>query len=299
MILTRTGECVTVGCPAKLNLFLEVHGPRPDGYHEIETVMQAVTLYDELALRPAAGGEITLRCSDPELPSGPGNLVWRAAELMRREVGLPAGVSIELSKRIPHAAGLGGGSSDAAGTLAGLNGLFGLGLSAARLRELAARLGSDVPFFVEGGTALCTGRGERVEPVRTPSAHHYVICCPACRLSTAEVYGGLSRLNLTSRKQSATVLLESLANGDFSAVRSALFNRLGETACAMAPAVAGAQELLAEAASGVAVVSGSGSAVYALLDTAGRAAEVAERAHARGIGQAFAVHTEMPATGSG
>lgn len=299
MILTRTGGCVTVGCPAKLNLFLEVHGPRPDGYHEIETVMQAVTLYDELVLRPAADGEISVRCSDPDLPSGPDNLAWRAAELMQCEVGLPSGVSIELRKQIPHAAGLGGGSSDAAGTLAGLNELFGLGLSAARLRELAARLGSDVPFFVEGGTALCTGRGEKVEPVRAPSACHYVICCPACRLPTAEVYGNLSRLNLTSRKQSATVIMESLAEGDLSAVRVALFNRLGETACVMAPAVARAKELLAKAASCVAVVSGSGSAVYALFNTAGRAAEVVERARAQEIGLVFAVHTEIPDLGSG
>ncbi len=165
MMITRTGDFLTVSCPAKVNLFLETRGVRPDGYHEIETVMQAVTLYDTVVLHPRSKGGIVFRCSDPSLPSGIDNLACRAAELLGREVSLPAGVSITLEKRIPYGSGLGGGSSDAAGVLVGLNELFGLGLPRERLCELCARIGSDVAFFVYGGTALCRGRGERVTPV--------------------------------------------------------------------------------------------------------------------------------------
>ena len=296
MILTRNGDRVAVRCPAKLNLFLELHGRRPDGYHEIETVMQAVTLYDDIELSARADGQIVLKCSDPDLSDGPGNLAWAAADILRRAVGLEAGVSISLEKRIPHGAGLGGGSSDAAGVLAGLNELFGLALSRERLAALGGELGSDIPFFIEGGTALCRGRGEDVCPVPAARQIDYVICCPNGRLRTAEVYANVGRFGLTTQKHGASVVLESLARGDVVSLRSCLFNRLGGVALALAPEVAGARDALTQAASETALVTGSGSAVYVIVDSAGEAEEVAGRMRGQGVGQIFVAKTETEAS---
>ena len=274
MRLARTGDSVTVNCPAKVNLFLETHGLRPDGFHEIETVMQAITLYDDLLLSPSTGRGIEFRCSDPQLPGGPENLAYRAAELIDREIGLPKGVFIALEKQIPAGAGLGGGSSDAAGVLCGLNELFGLGLSRVELSELAAELGSDIA------------------PVETDLTMHYVVYCPRSRVSTAEAYQNLSRLGLTSGEHSATFILDCFAQGDFAAVCENVFNRLDEAAVSLAPEVGEAKRFLARVASQAAFVSGSGAAVYVLLDSAGRAAQVAERMRAEGAVGVFLAQTE-------
>ena len=292
MIVTRTGDSLTVKCPAKVNLFLEVHGMRPDGYHEIETVMQAVTLYDDVVVCPTDGGRITLDCSAPGLPGGAENLAHRAAECIRREAGLSAGISITLEKRIPHGAGLGGGSSDAAGVLAGLNELFGLGLNGERLCELGSGLGSDVPFFLHGGTALCEGRGERVTPVSTELMVHYVICWPGRTLATAEVYQNLSRMGLTSGKRGASLTVESLVRGDFVSVRANVFNRLDEAAASLVPDIARVKQLLARVACQAAFVTGSGAAVYTLFDSADRAREVAEALRGQEAVWVFLAHTE-------
>ena len=298
MKIERTGDSLSVSCPAKVNLFLEIHGRRPDGYHEIETVMQAVTVYDTIALQPRADGAIVLRCSDPTVPAGPDNLAHRAADLLRREVGLPAGVSIALDKQIPSGAGLGGGSSDAAGVLAGLNELFELGLDKPRLGGLAARLGSDVAFFGYGGTALCTGRGERVTPIPADLEAHYVICCPPRPLSTAQVYENLSRLGLTSAERSASVIMDFLARGDFGSACQSLFNRLDEVAVSLSPEVREVKELLTRRASTAALVSGSGSAVYVLLDSGARAAEVAGCMSRVGVGRVFVARPEPISNGA-
>src|SRR5689334_10702080 len=166
MISERTPDGLTVRAPAKVNLFLEVLRRRPDGYHDLATLMVAVGLYDTLELRDDPGGSVSLRCDHPQLSTGPDNLVVRAAELVRQTAGVTKGVAIRLWKRIPLAAGLAGGSSDAAATLAGLNRLWQLGWDRARLAELGARLGSDVAFFFSAPAAWCTGRGEVVEPLK-------------------------------------------------------------------------------------------------------------------------------------
>jgi len=249
-------------------------------------------LCGDLLLSPSMGRGIEFRCSDPRLPGGPENLAYRAAELIDREIGLPKGVFIALEKQIPAGAGLGGGSSDAAGVLCGLNELFGLGLSRVELSGLAAELGSDIAFFVYGGTAHCTGRGEKVAPVETDLTMHYVVYCPRSRVSTAEAYQNLSRLGLTSGEHSATFILDCFAQGDFAAVCENVFNRLDEAAVSLAPEVGEAKRFLARVASQAAFVSGSGAAVYVLLDSAGRAAEVAERMRAEGAVGVFLAQTE-------
>jgi len=253
---------VKVLCPAKLNLFLEVLERRPDGYHEIETVMHAVDLYDELVIEPLGSEAIELWCDEPGVPTDERNLVVRAARLLRERTGCRRGARIELLKRIPLEAGLGGGSSDGAGALIGLNLAWGLGLGRDELATLAAEVGSDVPFFLVGGTALCTGRGERVRAVACPRPLEFVVVCPPVRVSTAEAYRRLPS-PLTWRKERATMLLDALAGGDAERIGRCLFNRLEQAAFAIAPSLAAlkAQMIAAGCYLGVAL-SGSGSSLF-------------------------------------
>jgi 4-diphosphocytidyl-2-C-methyl-D-erythritol kinase len=165
---------LTVLAPAKINLHLEVLGLRPDGYHELAMVMQSLDLADSLRFTPTADGAIVLECDRPDLSTGPDNLIVKAAQMLRARAGLPElGAHIALTKRIPIGAGLAGGSSDGAATLVGLNALWGCGFPAADLHAMATALGSDMPFCLEGGTRLCFGRGEVMEPalaVPTPGS---------------------------------------------------------------------------------------------------------------------------------
>jgi len=160
---------LTALAPAKINLHLEVLGLRPDGYHELAMVMQSLDLADSLRFTPTADGALSLACDRADLSTGPDNLIIKAAEMVRARAGLPElGARIELTKRIPIGAGLAGGSSDGAATLVGLNAHGGCGFSAADLHAMAAALGSDMPFCLEGGTRLCFGRGEVMESALAP-----------------------------------------------------------------------------------------------------------------------------------
>lgn len=152
--------------PAKINLSFEIKARREDGYHEIETLMAPISLADRLTIEPRDEPEIDFSCDDPALPGGDDNLVVRAAHLFRAATGIQTGVRIVLEKKIPHGAGLGGGSSDAASTLLGLNELFETRLDQKALMGLGAQLGSDVPFFITGSAAICRGRGELVNPIK-------------------------------------------------------------------------------------------------------------------------------------
>jgi 4-diphosphocytidyl-2-C-methyl-D-erythritol kinase len=182
-----------VSAPAKINLHLEVLGLRSDGFHELAMVMQTLDLADQLSLRPTADGRIQLRCNRQDLPTDGSNLIVKAAELLRARVGLPElGVAIELDKRIPIGAGLAGGSSNGAATLVGLNALWGCGFSQQQLLAMAAELGSDMPFCLDGGTQLCFGRGERLEPVaqdRPPALAVLLVKHPEASVSTPWAYG--------------------------------------------------------------------------------------------------------------
>ena len=184
---------VTVRAPAKINLHLEVLGLRPDGYHELAMVMQSIDLADTLVLRASADATIRLRCDDSDLPTDASNLVVKAAERLRSRVGLPElGVEITLHKRIPIGAGLAGGSSDGAAALVGLDALWGLSLGSERLHGLAAELGSDMPFCLQGGTQLCFGRGERLEPVPAQRVEERAVLLlkhPQASVSTPWAYG--------------------------------------------------------------------------------------------------------------
>jgi len=176
--------------PAKINLSFAIKGRRPDGFHEIETLMTPISLSDRLTIE-RAGGEHALdfSCDDPSLPIGEGNLVVRAAKLFREATESTAGIRIALEKKIPHGAGLGGGSSDAASTLLGLNELFDAGLSQQKLLELAAQLGSDVPFFIVRSPAICRGRGETVQPTSLAANFSLLLLKPDFGVPTPWAYG--------------------------------------------------------------------------------------------------------------
>ncbi|MEL0265023.1 MAG: 4-(cytidine 5'-diphospho)-2-C-methyl-D-erythritol kinase, partial [Synechococcus sp.] len=182
---------LSLRAPAKINLHLEVLGLRDDGFHELSMVMQTLDLADELTVEPAPAGQVSLRCSDPQLPVDGSNLIVKAAELLRRHCGRPElSAQLSLSKCIPIGAGLAGGSSDGATALLLLNRFWDLKLSAAELQALAAQLGSDVAFCLQGGTQLCFGRGERLEPIaRVAQPAVLLIKNPNVSVSTPWAYG--------------------------------------------------------------------------------------------------------------
>jgi 4-diphosphocytidyl-2-C-methyl-D-erythritol kinase len=175
--------------PAKINLSFQIKGRRADGFHEIETIMAPISLADRITIeRTGDEGEIHFSCDDPSLPRGDDNLVVRAAKLFRERARIMGGITISLGKKIPHGAGLGGGSSDAASTLLGLNELFDAGLEQKELLELAAQLGSDVPFFVVRSAAICRGRGEIVMPIALETKFRLVLLKPDFGVPTPWAY---------------------------------------------------------------------------------------------------------------
>ncbi len=244
---------------AKVNLTLAVGEKRPDGYHEVVSVMQRVSLCDTLTAEQTREG-ITLTCSNPALPSGEENLAHRAASLFFRETGIAGGAALTLEKRIPSQAGLGGGSSDAASALLALRKLYAPALSDTELETMAAALGSDVPFFIRGGTQLATGRGEVLSPLPPLTDGWFVIVKPTENFSTPAMYRRLDEL-----PPACTPPLPPLQGG-LPALAAGLFNRF-ETAIPAGSAVWDIKARLAAYGALAALLSGSGSAVFGLFDT--------------------------------
>lgn len=256
---------------AKVNLTLAVGEKRLDGYHEVVSVMQRVSLHDTLTAERTASG-ISLTCSDPALPSGEENLAHRAASLFFRETGIAGGAALTLEKRIPSQAGLGGGSSDAASVLLALRKLYAPALSDTELETMAAALGSDVPFFIRGGTQLATGRGEVLSPLPPLTDGWFVIVKPTESFSTPAMYRRLDNL-----PPACTPPLPPLQGG-LPALAAGLFNRF-EAAIPAGSAVWDIKARLAAYGALASLLSGSGSAVFGLFDTetAARAAVEALR----------------------
>lgn len=270
---------LVIAAPAKLNLFLEILRKRPDGYHELETLMVAVDLFDTLEVRTGAGGRLELVCEPPGLPTGPENLVYRAADRLRRRVNQPGlGAAIRLSKRIPAQAGLAGGSSDAAAAIVALNHVWNLGLSKPELAAVAAEVGSDVAFFLDLPAAWCTGRGEIVRPEVPGRPLHFVLVLPPVGLGTADVY---RRLQLepaprgSGAGEGSSAVLAAFRAGNPGELGKALFNRLQPPAFALAPTVETVYRRLADLNPAGCLMSGSGSAVFALCRSRDEAARVA------------------------
>lgn len=253
---------------AKINLYLKVLGRRSDGFHELETVLQSITLHDSIEIE--AGGEgLRLEVNDPGLPAGPSNLSWRAAASLAPAVGRGLGLTIRLTKRIPSGAGLGGGSSDAATTLVGVETLYGLGLQPATLVRHAAAIGSDVPYFLTGGTALLTGRGTEVHSLPDLPPVDLLIVSAGGPLSTSDVYAQLEE-PLTLAPRTVSIPGSGRIPADLeSLVR--LGNDLEPHAMRLCPAIGRVRSALHAAGARVAAMTGSGSAVFGVFADAGAA----------------------------
>ncbi len=271
--VTSSQHSLVVWTPAKVNLFLEVLGRRPDGYHEIATLMLAVNLFDTLIFSSDSSGQLTLTCSTSALSCGPENLVLRAATLMQQQRPGQLGVHIHLIKRIPMAAGLAGGSSDAAATLLGLNRFWQLGFSREQLIELAGQLGSDVAFFLDGPLAWCTGRGERVESLSVTRPLDLLLVCPPIGISTAEVY---RRVQLPDVKQPGALVRQALSQGDIETLGQSLHNRLQSAAEEVAPVVGELHRRLQQLGAAGTLMSGSGSTLLVLCRDALEARQMTE-----------------------
>lgn len=273
--------------PAKVNLVLEVLGKRPDGYHELSTVMQAVDLFDRLTVE--AAGIITLETSEPDLPTDDRNLVMRAARLLRETAGVDAGARIVLDKRIPVAAGLGGGSSDAAATLWGLNRLWGLRWRRERLVELAVKLGMDVPFFLGRGRALGTSRGEVLKPLPGVGGYAMVLVNPGVGLSTQEVYGRVPQ-GWRAEAEGTRRMLDALKGRSVLRVAAALTNHLELWVEPVMPVIGRMKAALLAAGALGAAMSGSGPTVFGLARSLDQARQIQRRVSRAGW-SAWAVRT--------
>jgi 4-diphosphocytidyl-2-C-methyl-D-erythritol kinase len=264
---------VGLEAPAKINLYLEVGSLRPDGYHSVRTIMQTVELYDLVDVELAGrGGGMELKVKG-DAPLGEENLCLRAAQAFAETAGMSLDLRISLVKRIPRAAGLGGGSSDAAAVLRALDFLLGEALGPERLLSLAASVGSDVPFFLVGGTALAEGRGERITPLVQAPPLAVILVNPGGELSTADVY---RRFDLTVGDGPAShgpeALIEALPLGDIGRIAKLLHNSLQEPAMEIMPAIAGLLGKAKQAGAEGALVSGSGPTVFVLAEDDSRAA---------------------------
>jgi 4-diphosphocytidyl-2-C-methyl-D-erythritol kinase len=298
MHVHRSAVELVIHAPAKLNLFFEVLAKRTDGYHEIETLMCPIDLYDTLHFQDDPSGQVRLRCrrvfgaGGPgsrglhDFPDGPDNLVVRAVELARRRCGVRRGARMLLVKRIPAAAGLGGGSSDAAAALVAANEGWQLGRSRDELAAWAAELGSDVPFFLADSPAVCRGRGERVERVAGLGTLSFVVVYPPEGLSTSAVYG-LCRP--AARTESVGPLLDALRRGDWKQAGRRLWNRLQPVAETLSPWVARLRREFAQRDCLGHGMSGSGTSYFGLYRHARHARRSAQQLQAKGLGAVFAV----------
>jgi 4-diphosphocytidyl-2-C-methyl-D-erythritol kinase len=259
---------------AKVNLALELLGKRQDSYHELVTLLQAIDLSDRLVLED--NDALTLKTNDPELPTDEGNLALRGARLLQDAAQISRGVRIMLEKRIPVAAGLGGGSSDAAATLWGLNRLWGLRWPTARLAELSAELGMDVPFFLQGGRVLATGRGEILNALPPAPGLALVLVNPNFPLSTQEVYNRVPA-DLQGDGSRAKALIGALATRSPARVAASLYNNLEEVVQPMCPAIARIKRALLAAGALGAVMSGSGPTVVGMARSLDHARQIRTR----------------------
>jgi 4-diphosphocytidyl-2-C-methyl-D-erythritol kinase len=267
--------------PCKVNLLLNILGKRADGFHELETVMHPIEVFDRLTFaRGGAGVELT--CSEPALPKDSRNLVFRAAEAFRQAAGIGEGVRVGLEKRIPLAAGLGGGSGNAATTLVGLNELFGGPLSEDQLHAIAASLGSDIPFFLQTKPALATGRGEHIQsldffPALRGAA--FVLIHPGFGISTAWAYQHLARFPaaLNGKPGRAARLVSLLQTADLGVAGKEFYNSLEAPALEKYPLLALFQEFLRANGAAATLMSGSGSTTFAITESRAVAEALAEK----------------------
>ena len=310
MMIRRFGNEIVIETPAKLNLFLEVLAKRPDGFHELETLMVAINLYDSLLFSPSHDG-VQVDCAwasglaarwttsgsmagpSPldNLPSGEDNLVYRAIRRLAAETGCTSGLHVKIIKRIPSSAGLGGASSDAAAALVAANQLWNTGLDCRQLQQIAAALGSDLPFFLANSTmAVGRGRGERLEILPRAGMLHFVVVRPLEGLSTPLVF---RHCRPAVNPRNIEPIRSALQAGRIADVGRAFHNQLQPAAREISPCVRQLEREMATLGFLGSQMSGSGTTFFGLCRSARHAQHLAQRIRQRGIGVAFATHTEF------
>ncbi|MCU4970507.1 4-(cytidine 5'-diphospho)-2-C-methyl-D-erythritol kinase [Bacillus toyonensis] len=252
-----------VKAPAKINLSLDVLGKRQDGYHEVKMIMTTIDLADRLELMELAEDRIEILSHNRYVPDDQRNLAYQAAKLLKEKFNVKKGVSITIEKTIPVAAGLAGGSSDAAATLRGLNKLWNLGLTIDELAELGSEIGSDVSFCVYGGTAIATGRGERIEHIKTPPSCWVILAKPHIGVSTADVYGNL-KLNRVTHPN-VDKMVDVINAGDYRGICDTVGNVLEDVTFKMHPEVARIKAQMKRFGADAVLMSGSGPTVFGLV----------------------------------
>jgi 4-diphosphocytidyl-2-C-methyl-D-erythritol kinase len=270
-------KTIHVRSPAKLNLVLDVLGKRPDGYHELRTIFERIDLSDRMTLTSRNDGSVRIVCADPQVPKDIRNLAFQAAELLQTECGIRKGVTITIDKRIPVAAGLAGGSSNAAAVLLGLNRLWDLKLGQSKLVALGARLGSDVAFFIYGVSfALGEGRGEKIRPIlRGPKLWH-VLVTPRFKMLTKEVFSRV-KLRLTNKKDNVNILLPLLRKNPAPGIGQALANDLEPAILSLRPDFVRLKKKLLDAGACGVCFSGSGPSIFALARSKEHAGQIKAR----------------------
>ncbi len=254
---------IVVPAPAKINLALDIRGVRDDGYHEVEMIMQSISLHDTVIIGKNDGG-IRLTNSDPNLPEDENNIAYRAAKLIIDKADLTAGVDIHIKKNIPIAGGLAGGSTDAAAVLVGINKLFNLNITKLEFSKMASKLGSDVPFCVHGGTALAYGRGEKVRQLPDIKRYNLVIINPGIPISTAWAYQEFDKLRV-NRKVPIKELINKLNKKEYILWSDGWINVLEEVAISFYPEIKDIKSILKEMGALFVLMSGSGSTVFAIV----------------------------------
>jgi len=302
------GGAVVARAPAKVNVQLSIGPLRPDGYHDLQTVFLAVSLFDTVSARPSDGLSLTVAgegtapgSAVDRVPTDRRNLVWRAAVLLAEQAGVKAHAFIDIAKSIPTAAGLAGGSADAAAALVALDALWNTGATRGDLAGLAAQLGSDVPFSLLGGVALGSGRGERLSPVLARRQTHWVLGIAREGLSTPAVYAELDRLRATGRLPDGTEpsspesVIAALSSGSPSALAEVLANDLEAPAVALRPELRRGMRAATDAGAVAAFLSGSGPTVAALAEDEDAAVRLAAALSAEGVFRTVrVVHGPVP-----
>lgn len=264
---------------AKINLCLHVLGRREDGFHEIETIFQQVSLSDEITFQPKQEG-VELACDHPDVPTDERNLCIKAANLLQCKSGKRLGCTIDLKKQIPVSAGLGGGSSNAATTLLGLNILWNLGFSKSELVNISSEIGSDVPFFIEGGMAIGTGRGEVLKPLSTQHEYWCLIISPSIRISSKWAYQ-TSNFNLTKKKKNCKLYSLQKSQMPFNQWNWEFHNDLEPVVFTFYPQLKKIKDRLEAGGAFLTRMTGSGSSIFGLFQSQDKAEEMNRRFDSR------------------
>jgi 4-diphosphocytidyl-2-C-methyl-D-erythritol kinase len=278
-------ESITLNAPAKINLALDVTGKRDNGYHDVRMIMQQIDLCDEITITKNVIGtdrQISIETDTEELPLNEDNLIYKAASLIMEECSIDEGVSISLKKRIPIAAGMAGGSTDAAAVLKGMNILFDAGLSDLRLRELGVRIGADIPYCIMGGTALSEGIGEILTPLKPMPGCTILIAKPTTGVSTKYVYTKLDSVGV-NKHPDIDGMIEAIDKGDIGGISTRLMNVLENVTVEKCPVIKEIKRLMLEGGASGALMSGSGPTVFALFDDREEAKACAEIIEKAGI----------------